>query len=372
MSHNNGWGQHPGQAMPPQWGGGWLPPDAPKPGVIPLRPLGTGEVIGGAFEAFRRYWKPVVGIMLAVQGAGILLVAAAIGIGIAAAYNRFPAVFDLEPGQSPDSADVTALLLAFVPAAVLLLVTVTLGAAVISALGPAVVQEAVLGRPTTVGAMWRRCRSRLLPVLGTVLLAALIAGGPMILLYAVCVPLIVMSADGSGPPAALLVLFLGLFACLPLYVWLATRFSLAPAAAVCERLGPVEALRRSARLVDGGWWRVFGVTLVGYIVATAAAYVIQMPFGFVGMFALFPTLGELDDGGGDPGKVILGAVVYAVSMLIGGVIGTLFQYGYPQLVIALLYVDQRIRKENLAPTLIAAATASASTTPAPAPAPDGL
>ncbi|MET9885778.1 hypothetical protein ABZZ20_22090 [Streptomyces sp. NPDC006430] len=73
----------------------------------------------------------------------------------------------------------------------------------------------------------------------------------MLLLYAICIPLIVTSWDGSRPPAALFVLFLGLFVCLPVSVWLATRFSLAPAAAVCEGLGPVAALRRSSRLVGG-------------------------------------------------------------------------------------------------------------------------
>ncbi|MFD9339085.1 hypothetical protein ACFWBF_32565 [Streptomyces sp. NPDC060028] len=338
-----------------------MPPPAPQPGVIPLKPLDVGGIIGGAFATFRRYWKPLVGVMLAVQGFGILLVAAAIGIAAAAVHSRFSAVFDLPRGQRADGADVMALVLAFVPAGVLLMVTMTLGAGMISALCPAVVQEAVLGRPTTFGAMWRRCWSRLPAVLGTVLLAGLIAGGPMLVVYAICIPLIVTS-DGSGPPAALFALFLGILVCMPVSVWLATRFSLGPAAAVCEGLGPVAALRRSSRLVSDGWWRVFGITMLAYLVATAVGYAIQMPFGFVGMVALFPTMMEGGNGDVDPSALIFGIVVYAISMLVGGAISMLFQFGYPQLVIALLYVDQRMRKEDLAATLIAAA---APTTPAP-------
>lgn len=59
MSHNTGWEHHhPGQPAP-QWGGGWTPPPPPpQPGVIPLRPLGLGDLLGGGFSAFRRYWKP--------------------------------------------------------------------------------------------------------------------------------------------------------------------------------------------------------------------------------------------------------------------------------------------------------------------------
>ncbi len=352
MSHNTGWGQHPEQ-FTPQWGGGWTPP--PQPGVIPLRPLTVGDMLGGAFAAFRRYWKPLVGVMLVVQGIGILLVTAAIGITVATVYSRFSAVFDLEPGQQPGSADVMALLLAFVPAGVLLLLTGTFGAAMISALCPAVVQEAVLGRPTTFGTMWRRCWSRLSSVLGTVLLTGLIAGGPMLLLYAICVPLIIASMDASGPPAALFVLILGILVCMPLSVWLLTRFSLAPAAAVCEGLGPAAALRRSSQLVRDGWWRVFGVTMLAYVVAMCAGYAIQMPFTFVGMFALVPALTGAGDGGPEPSGLILGVVVYVISMLIGGLISSLFQLGYPQLVTALLYVDQRMRKENLGAALIASA-----------------
>ncbi|MEJ8641311.1 hypothetical protein WKI68_07155 [Streptomyces sp. MS1.HAVA.3] len=355
MSHYTGPGQYPGQPNP-QWGGGWMQPPAPQPGVIPLQPLSVGDILGGAFSTFRRYAKPLIGVMLAVQGIGILVVAAAIGVTFAVVQDLISAVFDLAPGQSPHGDDVLALFLSFVPAGVLMLVTVTLGAAMISALGAAVVQEAVVGRPTTFGAMWRRCRSRLLSVLGVLLLTGLIAGGPMLLLYAICIPLLILSASADASPAIVMsVLLLGLLVCVPVSVWLMTRFSLASAAAVCEDLGPVAALRRSARLVSGDWWRVFGITMLGYLVAGAVGYLIQMPFGFVGMFALFPALAEADSGTMDPSEMISGFVVYGIVSLIGGVISSLFQYGYPQLVGTLVYVDQRIRKENLAAALIATA-----------------
>ncbi|MFE5677405.1 hypothetical protein ACFQ7B_15095 [Streptomyces erythrochromogenes] len=355
----------------PQWGGGWVPPAAPKPGVIPLQPLSLGDILGGAFASFRRYWKPLVGMMLAVQGIAILLVTLAVGIGVAVVFDRFSTVFDLPPGESAADEDVMALILAFVPAAVLLLLTVMVGAALISALGPAVIQEAVLGRHTTFGAVWRRCWSRLPSVLGTVLLAGLIAGAPMLLVYAIGIPLVIMSADGSGPPAGLFVLILGVLACLPVSVWLATRLSLAPAAAVCEGLGTVAALRRSSALVKDGWWRVFGITMLGYFVAVAVGYAIQMPFTFVGMAAFLPSVIDAGEPGGDPSMAIAGLGVYLLCIVVGGLVSGLFQFGFPPLVLALLYVDLRMRKENFAETLIAAtlptATAGAAAPTGPAP-----
>ncbi|MGE7388020.1 hypothetical protein ACQKM2_21350 [Streptomyces sp. NPDC004126] len=353
MSHNAGWGQHP-QQYGPQWGGGWIQPP-PQPGVIPLRPLRPGEMVGGAFQAFRRYWKPLVGVMLAVQGVGFLLVVAAIVIGVTAASSSFSEVFAVDSDAHADGSDVATVFLALLPGGVILLLVMLLGTAAIGALCPAVVQEAVLGRTATFGDMWRRSWSRLPSVLGAVCLTGLVAAGPAVLVYAVGFPLTIMAWDGSGTPVGVFLLFLVAIAWMPVAAWLAVRFSLAPAAVVFEGLRPVAALRRSAALVQGSWWRVFGVTLLAYLVGMAGGYAIQMPFGLVGVLALFPSM--LDSGAGDgvPATMIIGIIVYAACLLLGTVVSALFQLGYPQLVVSLLYVDQRMRKENLAPALITAA-----------------
>ncbi|AZM87352.1 hypothetical protein [Streptomyces sp. W1SF4] len=353
MSHNAGRGQHP-QQYGPQWGGGWIQPP-PQPGVIPLRPLGPGEMVGGAFKAFRQYWKPLVGVMLAVQGVGFLLVIAALVIGVTAASDSFAEVFAVDSDAHADSSDVAAVLLALLPAGVILVLVMLLGTAAVGALCPAVVQEAALGRTATFRDMWRRTWSRLPSVLGAVSLTGLIAGGPAVLVYAVGIPLTIMAWDGSATPAGVFLLVLAGLCWIPVAVWLGVRFSLAPAAAVFEDLRPVAALRRSAALVKGSWWRVFGVILLAHAVGMAGGYAIQMPFGLVGVLALFPAM--LDSGAGDgiSATMVIGFVVYLVCLLLGTVVSALFQLGYPQLVVSLLYVDQRMRNENLAPALITAA-----------------
>src|ERR1035438_2427493 len=69
-----GYGQPPptqGYGQPPpqygygqQPGGGWPPqaPPAPKPGVIPLRPVAVGEILDGAFSSIRQNPKATLGL----------------------------------------------------------------------------------------------------------------------------------------------------------------------------------------------------------------------------------------------------------------------------------------------------------------------
>lgn len=49
-------------------------------------------------------------------------------------------------------------------------------------------------------------------------------------------------------------------------IWLVIRFTMAGPALVLERLGPVQALRRSFTLTKGRWWPILGVTLLSGLV----------------------------------------------------------------------------------------------------------
>src|SRR5690606_10270210 len=71
----SGWGgQAGGWHTSPQWsGGGWGAPQAPKPGVVPLRPLNLGELIDGAFTTIQRYPKIMLGMSAIVMTAVTLL-----------------------------------------------------------------------------------------------------------------------------------------------------------------------------------------------------------------------------------------------------------------------------------------------------------
>src|SRR5690348_11576413 len=53
---------------------GYLPP-APRPGCVPLRPLGVSDILDGSFTMIRRNPKVTLGLSAVVAAAQVLLVA---------------------------------------------------------------------------------------------------------------------------------------------------------------------------------------------------------------------------------------------------------------------------------------------------------
>ncbi|MFD9569293.1 hypothetical protein ACFWBI_05550 [Streptomyces sp. NPDC059982] len=365
MTHNSGpHGYGGGWAGAPQWGG--MAPAAPQPGVIPLRPLALGDILGGAFQTLRRHWKAVLGVVLAVQAFVLPVMALVVGIAVAAVHQHFDPVFDPPYGEDPASEHVVPLLVAGATVFALLLVIGMLGMAVICALCPAVLKEAVTGRPTRFRPMWRASLRRAPAVAGAVFLGALTAAAPMLVVLAVWVPLVAATDSRDGASLLLVLLPVLLLIAFPLSVWLNVRFSFASAAVVLENAGPLTALRRSAALVRGDGWRILGITLVGALLAGVVAWVIQLPFNLIGTFALIPAMiTQPQDGGGPSGGLIAGIVAAALLAVVGAAVSQVFQIGFGQLVSGLLYVDQRIRREGLAEAILA------DLAPAPAPAPAG-
>ncbi|MEU8831392.1 hypothetical protein [Streptomyces sp900116325] len=328
----------------------------PKPGVIPLRPLGLGDILGGAFSTMGRYWKQLFGVGAAVYGGALVVVGAAVAIAYSAVSDPLHRVMELSSEESPRSEDIVPLAIALGAVwlvAVLVLMTAT---AMMYATVPAVLQDAVLGRPTTFGIIWRRAWARVPAVIGTVLLTSLVAVIPIVLMMVAFIAMTIafITLDGSGSGVAIAVGVLGALATAPLAIWLWVKFSLAPAAAVFEGQRPVAALRRSSQLVRGDWWRIFGISLLAILMAAVASYIIQLPFSILGMF---PGVIGMESLGSDPNAtaVVVAMSGYLVATLLGQLVSQLVSATFPQLVTGLLYVDRRIRNENLGPVLAEAA-----------------
>ncbi|MFF3300360.1 hypothetical protein [Streptomyces sp. NPDC002908] len=341
--------------VPPGWGG-WVPP--PKPGVIPLAPLKLGDLLGGAFSTMGRYWKQLFGMAAALYGGAALLMVVAVAVAYSAVADHLERVVSLSYDEEALSSDVVPLVVSGAVLLLLGIVVMALVSGLMYAAVPAVLQEAVLGRPVSFGTVWRRAWSRVTPVIGTVLLTALIAVVPVILLMvafiAVMVSLLTMESGGAGAATAIGLGVLGALLTGPLAVWLWIKFCLAPAVVVFEGQGPLAALRRSSQLVRGDWWRIFGITLLAGAMAAAAGYVIQMPFSILGMF---PGVIGTSSMGDDPSTaaVLVAVSGYLVATLLGQLVSQIISTTFPQLVVGLLYVDRRIRTENLGPVLAEAA-----------------
>ena len=332
-------GQAPGQDVPPYgrpqapWGSR---PVDDKPGVVPLRPLGLGEVLDGAVGVLRRYPRPALGlaalVALVSTVCNVLLLVTAFEpffeVDTAALDRGDTAALEDAIGGAAAGASLSALL------------SVVSGAVMTGAI-TAVVGKAVLGEPMTFGQAWRQVRSRLLPLVGLALLVLVVVAGTFVVATVAGVAAIA-AFGGAGALVGVPVVLAGAVAA----VWLYVRLSLAPCALVLERTGIGTSLRRSGVLVRRDWWRVFGILLLTVVIGTFVSQVVQLPFGALGAGSV--------GGMFDPDNDVLATRSLVLSAIGGGLAATLvapFTAG----VRALLYVDRRIRAEGLDVSLSAAA-----------------
>ncbi|MER5471957.1 hypothetical protein [Streptomyces sp. NPDC002685] len=351
MSDSSGWGPSgPYGGAPGGWG--WMPPPPPpKPGVIPLAPLGVDTVLGGAFVTMRRYARPLFGLAALV---GLCLAALTLGMaGLAYAATADQLHRISAAPRTADWTDIRAVLVAFGTMWAVGLLVALVANAFIQASSAATLHDAVLGRRAHIGGVWRRAWPRTPSVFGVMLLMGLIVVIPLALFALMSVALVV-SVTTSEPFVSVGAVFLLLLLSAPLTIWLYVLFSFAPAAAVLEGASPLTAMRRSVRLMRGTWWRTFGITLLGGLIAVIASLVIRLPL----MFAMptpqpyVPSAQPPPDAADVFAQLIPEMGPYLVLSLIVGVVTQMFSMVFMPLVTNLLYIDQRIRREGLADVLM--------------------
>jgi hypothetical protein len=327
--------------------------------VIPLGPLRLNDILNGAFATIGGYWKQLFALAAIVYGAAVLAVAVAAVVAYAAVGGHLFTLIDLPSGVDPSWDDIRPLLIGFGCLWIFGFLVLLVTTATVQAICPVVVQDAVLGRPATVIGVWRRASPRVPAVLGTVLLSGLIYFVPALLVMVIFAGgIAVAGAEGSDQAFWLLPLgLLCVLALVPLAIWLSVRFSLAPTVAAVEPQGPVMALRRSVRLVRGNWWRIFGISMLGYLTAGFVSGFLEQLITLVALFPGVIDTNALTDLNSEPtAQQIFSAVGgFVVVALVVSLIGQIISATFPQIVLNLLYVDQRIRRENLAAALIAAA-----------------
>ncbi|GAA4088858.1 glycerophosphoryl diester phosphodiesterase membrane domain-containing protein [Streptomyces shaanxiensis] len=329
-------GGHAGYGAPGgygAWGSGWGgPPPAAKPGVIPLRPLGVGEILDGAVSTMRTYWRTVLGISLTVAIVTEILVILLQGFVL----NDLASTEALNDPSATLSELARATRDALLSSSVIFLISV-IGAIIATALLTTVTSRAVLGKSVTTGEAWRDASPQVLRLFGLLFLLLLMTFG---LVFVGALPGILVAASGSGDGGAALA-FLGILGAGIVALWLWFRFSLASPALMLEKQGIMKALSRSAKLVRGSWWRVFGIQLLATIIANIVAAIVVIPFTFLA--------GALSGDGATSfleGTSELGWTFLIVSG-VGSVIGSMITFPITAGVTVLLYIDQRIRREAL-------------------------
>jgi len=320
------YGQTPGVGLPGVSGWGAVP-QAPKPGVVPLRPLGVGEILDGAISYIRRDPKTVLGISAVIA----LIIALFQFVALAATSRSF--AFSTSTTASPEDAlagslgSLTASLVQYAVSGIL--------GVVATGLLTVVMGQAVLGRRVTAGQAWQRTKARFWSLLGLTVLVSLIVGATAtvgILLAA----FLGWGLSNANVGLGVLVGVVAGIAVLLLAAWLSVKLLLAPVALILENAGITLSLRRSWALVQGAWWRTFGIYLLGSILAAIVSSVLAIPFAVVGAITSFNSL--------ESGQLPL---TYTLSTSLATLVSTTIVLPFTSGIVSLLYIDRRIRREAL-------------------------
>lgn len=326
MTFTQGWEGPKAYAV--QWGqpvrADWTAP-APEIGIVPLRPLGPGNILGGAFKAVR--YNPLV-----MFGLTVLVVLVAQLLGTLATYVFGSQLgFSMVPFDDLGTADplgglgFSASLLASTAVTTLASLVVNMGLMFATA-------EAVSARRVRPLDALRHMGRRMWPALalaglqGLAIVLVLAAGAGLIALVA---------ANGDAGSVVGLTLLLLLVVGVPA-IWLSIRLLFAPCAIAIERLGPFRAMARSWELSRGMFWRILGISLLVNIIVGMASGTISQVFSFTAMLLAFSS-----------SQLWTVLAVTTVSTVVSAAL-TLPLTGAAT---ALLYVDARIRREGFDITL---------------------
>lgn len=322
----HGYGPPPTGQMAP----GWSPAPgmmgaAHKPGAMPLRPLGLGDIYDAAFRIIR--FNPT-----ATVGASVLVAAAAMALPLLVT-GAFTASVDLSLDQSGEDLGAAELagLIGSVGTLFIAAVLQWVGTILVTGMIAHVTAAAAVGRRLSLAEAWRATHGKRWRLIGLSLLLA-VASFALIAVYVGAWLGVVFAADGAGLVVLWGVITVPAFICL--MVWLWTRVAYLPVPVLMlERAGVFDALGRAFVLSRRQFWRIFGIALLTAVITGVASQVLATPLGMIGQVATSAA---------GPQYELLGLMmVQAVTT----VLTAAFVAPFTGAVTSLQYLDQRIRKE---------------------------
>ena len=308
-----------------------------QPGIIPLRPLTVGELFNGAFQAVRVNPQTMFGFAFAIMAV----------VGLVQAFFASSSTSSLTRAlSSGDTEDLVYSLGgsmgSFVTSGLTLLAT-----AFLSGMLALTVWDAVLGRKSSPADAWHRFSPRFVPVLLATLLIGIIEFVVIVLVLLVfMIPFFLVVVNAASARSydsasasiggALSIIFLMIVALIVVACFFTVKFAFTSSAVVLEGLGPVDAIKRSWSLSKGSFWRILGrILLIGVVIGLISSVL----GGIVG--AILGVGAAAADSVG-----MLVAFSAFVSALLSAVVIPVQSSFY-----TLMYLDERMRKENLAPMI---------------------
>lgn len=280
-------------------GSGWGPAASPSPGPIPLRPLTVGEILVQAVQVVRRHLGP-----LALLSGGFGALSAAALLGVLAATDQLGVYASATWLQDVVDGRTTTPPLSILLASMASLLIGVIGTVVVSGVAAACAGADAMGRTDRAAAAGRLAGRW-----------SALAGVAVIVGSAVAVGLVLLIVPG-------------------VLAYLALGF--AGAVVVMERATPGVALRRALVVVRGHRARLLGASaaavLGGVVIDTVVSSLVLSIFGITD-----------------------GTTSIVVQQGVGVVVGA-FTGAWFAAVVALSYIDARVRSEGLGEALRRAAT----------------
>ena len=340
-----GYTQYPGSAGYTNYTG-YSSVIAPKPAIIPLRPLSIGEILGGAFESLRANPKAmfvpslvVMSIMGLISAGSFIFFFSRINLpGVTTSGELTEA--DVEANLDQLGSSIAGLLVQTGLTSVL----TVFAASILTGLLIVTVSRTILGRKASLSDVWQRTKPRVGALIGQVIIIQIILSVATVVFIVIGVvvfwlPVNSMTTSGGDDSAAglivltiigivvvTLVFMLALFA-------LGCKLCLAPAALILENIGVFEGISRSWTLTRGYFWRVVGIRLLSTIIIGVASWAASSALNFVTQGLAFMA----------PSAMV---VVLAGSVLVSSLIQAVTM-PFDSAVVALIYTDLRMRSEGL-------------------------
>jgi hypothetical protein len=328
------YGPASGAPQPSAAAPGWTPP--PKPGLIPLRPLDFGTVLGACFQVLRRNPRPTFGAALLLNALVVFLSSGISTILVATGFDR------AARASTADADTILAGTIALLIVSGLLAIGVSIVAqALLQGIISIEVSRGTLGEKRTLRELIALGRGRWWALIGWTALIGVAAVAAFSVLIAITVGFFI-PGDPVLALVGVVVVLLGGLALGAGAIFVATKLAFVPAAIVIERLTLGDAIGRSWRLVRGAFWRVLGTLALVTVMVNVAASIVTTPFQLGATFAA-PIVNPAGQVETDLTVfLVLNVIVIAITAVVGA-IGSVLTTAAS----SLLYIDRRMRTEGL-------------------------
>lgn len=291
-------------------------------GDIPFRPMAVSEMLDGAIAGIRRNIRVVLGLSLIITAVVQVLLSTGsyLFIGEGARDELTPIALQRSFGAQATLGAIGMVMSAF-------------GILLLAGFLSPVVGRMMFGQPPVrLRQVWRDVRPRLARLVGT---ATLVMAVSLLALTIPVIPFVLFIAAEAPVGLAVLSGIVGIPLALALTIWLYVLYVLAVPALVFERQGVIRSMRRASQLSRGRWWRTCGTLVLALLITFFMGFfAIRVPFLFVEAIAF----GDDPTGAG----LLLALTIDTAGRIVSWTLISPFDAG----VIALIYVDRRMRREG--------------------------